>query len=177
VEAGQGVKLSGTLSYAGTQTGTITIDFLKQSENSGFPDLAHTLTLEKPGPWEVEVPKGAGKFWIVSFVDTNGNGPDPAEPAGRVADAITVEEAGISGLDITISDNPDLGDLKPGGKDGAGPGAPPAGEAGAGAPPAGEAGAGAPPAGGPPPEGAGAAAPDASAPPAGSPPADAPKDK
>ncbi len=134
VTPGEGVKLSGTLLYTGSKTGTITIDFLKQGENTNFPDLVHSLTLEKPGPWEVEVPKDAGEFWIVSFIDANGNGPDQTEPAGRVPNAVKVGSESISGLDISVADEPDLGELKPGGKDGAGPGAAPGGGA-PGAPP------------------------------------------
>jgi hypothetical protein len=46
------------------------------------------MTLEKPGPWEVEAPKDGGSLWIVSFIDANGNGPDTTEPAGRVPEAV-----------------------------------------------------------------------------------------
>lgn len=137
VTAGEGIKLSGTLAYTGAKTGTITIDFLRQGENTNFPDLVHSLTLTQPGPWEVETPKDAGNVWVVAFLDGNANGPDPSEPAGRVQDIVKVESASIAGLDITLTDSPDLGELKPGGKDGPpGPGAPGAGGT-PGAPPTG----------------------------------------
>lgn len=158
VTAGEGVKLSGVISYAGSKTGTIRIDFLQQSAQANFPDLVHSIELAAPGPWEVEAPKDGGEFWVVAFLDANGNGPDPGEPAARVKDLVKVGSTPITGLDLTLSDNPELGDLKPGGKDGEGaPGGVPGGAPGGvpgGAPgelKPGEAPAGgAPPAGGPP---------------------------
>ncbi|MFN7143912.1 MAG: hypothetical protein ACK4YP_09065 [Myxococcota bacterium] len=157
VTAGEGVKLSGTVSYAGTKTGPVTVDFLRQAQGGTFPELVHSVTLPAPGPFEVEAPKDAGDIAIVAFIDSNGNGPDPGEPAGRVKDMVKVGAEPVTGLEIALSDAPDLGDLAPGGAGGATPppggaeGTPPVqgtpGEAPAGTPPAGTPPA-APPAGG-----------------------------
>jgi hypothetical protein len=162
VTAGEGVKLSGVITYAGSKTGTVRIDFLQQSAQANFPDLVHSIELAAAGPWEVEAPKDGGEYWVVSFLDANGNGPDPGEPAARVKDLVKVGTTPITGLDLVLSDNPELGDLKPGGKDGetapGAPGGPPGagGAPGAGGVPGGEMKpgelppGGAPPAGGPP---------------------------
>lgn len=130
IKEGQTIKLSGTVSYTGSKTGTFTIDFLKQNEGSNFPDLVHSLTLDKPGPWEVQAPKDGGSYMVVCFLDGNGNGPEPTEPAGRIKEQVTLGQADITGLDIAVSDNPELGELKPGG--GGGEGAP--GQGGPGGP-------------------------------------------
>ncbi len=151
VTPGEGVKLTGSVAYAGTQTGTIKLDFLRNTNGGAMPDLVHSITLTAPGVWEVEAPKDAGEFWVVAFLDGNDNGPSMGEPAGRVKDAVKVGTAPVTGLDITLSDEPDLGDLKPGGGDGGAgkPGDPPPGGAPpGGAPPGGAAPGGAPPGGG-----------------------------
>ncbi|MFZ5478112.1 MAG: hypothetical protein ACOZNI_15195 [Myxococcota bacterium] len=151
-EPGQGIKIQGEVVYTGTKTGTLRVDFLRQAADAPFPELAESLTLEKPGPFEIEAPKDAGDFWVVAYLDSGDNGPDPGEPAGRLPEQLKIGSEPVAPLTLTLEDNPDLGKLKPisdgtppaGAPPGAGappPGAPPAG--GAGAPPP-----GAPPAGG-----------------------------
>lgn len=121
VTSGQSVKISGTVSYSGTRTGDLRVDFLK-SNVGAFPELAHSITLPKPGPFEVEAPKGYGELSVVAFLDADGNGPSEGEPAARIEGTITVADADITGLSLTLSDAPNLGDLKP---PGAGGGKPP----------------------------------------------------
>jgi len=142
VTTGEGIKLSGTVSYTGSKTGVVRIDFLQQSTQSNFPDLVHSLELAAPGPWEVEAPKDGGDFWVVAFLDADANGPSPGEPAARVKDMVKLASTPITGLDLALSDTPDLGDLAPGGKDTLGaPGGPGAEPKPGEAPPGGEAGA------------------------------------
>jgi hypothetical protein len=165
VTPGQGVKISGSIAYKGTKTGTICVDFLKQGKDNDFPELVDSITLDKMGPFEVEAPKDFGDVWIVSFIDANGNGPDAGEPAARVKDAVKIGSENISNITLELSDSPDLGKLTPGGD------VPPGGAAaGKSAPGAGAPGA-APGADGaamnPPPGGAGAPPAGAGAPPAG----------
>jgi hypothetical protein len=131
VTPGQGVKLSGTIKYAGTKTGTVRVDILRQEGDGKFPQLVHSINLTAPGPWEVEAPKDAGDFMIVAFLDANDNGPEPTEPAARLKESVKIGSTPITGLDLELSDTPDLGDLKPGGE-----GGPPAGAQPIGAPPA-----------------------------------------
>jgi len=161
VTPGEGVKLSGTITYTGSKTGAVHVDFLRAPENGSYPELVHSISIEALGPWEVEAPKGTGKLGIVAYVDIAGDGPNDGDPAARVPGLVDVASDAVTGLDVTLSDTPDLGEFTPGkGDHGPTPGGgTPGGEAvpgGAGAPPA---GAGAPPAGGAPPaEGAAAGA-------------------
>lgn len=120
VEPGKGVRLSGTVSYGGAASGTLRIDFLKNPAGASFPELVHTLSLAAPGPWSVEAPADLGEISIVAFLDANDDGPGAGEPAGMI-ERTTVGSAAMANLDITLSDTPELGSLKPG----AGPGAPP----------------------------------------------------
>ncbi len=154
VEPGTGVKLSGDITYTGTRTGTLRVDFLKNSEGGSFPELVNTIALDKPGPWSVEAPKDLGDISIVSFIDADDNGPSDGEPAGKI-DKTTVAGADIAKLDITLSDNPELGSLKPPGKGAPAGGMPPPpganGPAPGDAPPGGPGGPAAP--AGPPPDG------------------------
>ena len=114
VLAGEGVKLSGNITYAGTKAGAIHIDFLRPGENGSFPGLLSSITVEKLGPWEVEAPKGLGKVGVVGYVDVAGDGPNSDDPAARIADLIDVGTEPLTGLDLTLSDSPDLGEFTPG---------------------------------------------------------------
>lgn len=166
VEPGQGVKLSGTIAYAGTKTGTLRLDILRNPGTPGtFPELLYSATLDKAGPWEVEAPKNTGAVGIVAYLDADGNGPSQGEPAAEVA--AEVKDAPLPALDLTLSDSAELGAFKPptalaGGQGGPGT-PPPGGEAAKGAPPPGSAEA----AKGPPPPGAPGAAPPVTPPPGG----------
>lgn len=131
VVAGEGVKLSGTITYAGTKSGAIHIDFLRPGENGSFPGLLSSITVEKLGPWEVEAPKGLGKVGVVGYVDVAGDGPNSDDPAARISGLIDVGTEPAAGLDLVLSDAPDLGEFTPGkGDKGPPPGGAPEGGAG-----------------------------------------------
>ena len=172
VDAGQGVTLSGTVVYTGTHTGTLRVDFLQKGKGGTFPELVHALTLDKPGPWSVEAPKDLGELSIVSFLDSDNNGPGPGEPAGMIESA-TVGAVPVPNLDITLSDEPNLGAMTPPSGGGAGEqtpgGQPPGGMPPSGMPPSGQPPAGMPPSGQPP-----AGMPPSGQPPGGQPPAGTP---
>jgi len=126
VEAGQGVKISGTLTYAGSATGTLRLDVLRTG-TSQFPELVHTAVIDKPGPFEIEAPKAYGDVRIMSFIDTSDNGPSPGEPAGGWEPVITIGSEPVTGIDIVLADRPDLKDLAPPGPEKMGaPGSAPA---------------------------------------------------
>lgn len=114
VKPGEGVKLSGTLAYTGSKTGTIRVDFLKPPVNGALPELLDSIELGSVGEWSVEAPKNAGDLAVVAYIDGASDGPSAGDPAGRITGVVTVKEAPVTGLDITLSDEPDLGDLKPG---------------------------------------------------------------
>jgi len=153
VTAGEGVKLSGTVDYSGSVSGTVRMDLLSKEGQ-----IVHIMTLDKVGAWDVEVPKDYGEIKISAFIDTDGNGPSAYEPTGEATATIGAEA--VSGVTITLKEG--TGSAPAGGASSGTPGAaPPAGgdmgsAPGGGTPPplpaSGEAApaapAGAPPAGG-----------------------------
>ena len=113
VAPGTGVTISGTLVYAGSQTGVFRIDFL-QREGEAPPILAHMVELEGPGPFTVEAPPGTGSLYVVGFVDVKGDGPSASDPAGMLAEQIVVGTDAVADLVLTLTDDPDLGEFVPG---------------------------------------------------------------
>jgi len=99
--------------YNGSRTGVFRVDFL-QKEDGIPPSLAHMLTMDAPGAFQVEAPKGTGTVYIVGFVDEAGDGPSLSDPGGMIADPIEVDEDPVSDLVLELTDAPDLGDFTPG---------------------------------------------------------------
>ncbi|MBM4391099.1 MAG: hypothetical protein FJ090_08260, partial [Deltaproteobacteria bacterium] len=114
VTTGEGVKLSGTVSYAGDKAGKIHIDFLLPPEQGHFPKLIHSLLVEEPGAWEIEAPKKLGKVGVVGYVDMAGDGPSDGDPAFRYPGLVDIDEVAVAGLDLVLTDSPDLGEFTPG---------------------------------------------------------------
>lgn len=165
VEPGQGVKLTGTATFEGTAEGAVRLDVLKQG--TSMPELVYSTTLEKLGPFEVELPKNFGSVQVTVFVDTTGDGPTVGEPMAASA-FMEIGETPPAPLTLALakleagSGGPPPSGAPPAGGEGAPPaGAPPAGAPPAGAPPAGGAVEGGPPPGATPPAGAPGAPPAA----------------
>ena len=106
-----GVIVSGTVQYGGEKEGQVRLDFLR-TEGDAPPHLLHVEKLDAIGAFEMRVPANTGPVTIVAFVDVDDDGPNSSDPAGMVQ--VAIEEATISGLDIALSDTPDLGALTPG---------------------------------------------------------------
>lgn len=158
VAEGEGVTLSGLISYEGEQKGALRMDFLTVAENA-HPNLVHATSLDALGAFSIEVPKDFGALHLVAFIDVAGDGPSPTDPAATVKVAVGTDD--ISDITLALSDEPDLGELTPGG--------PPEGEPGPGVGAVeGEPADMQPAEGAPPPEGA----PPEGAPPEGAPPAE-----
>jgi hypothetical protein len=157
-EPGMAVELAGQVSYTGSATGPLRIDFLRKTEGQP-PELVHSLELTAAGPWTASAPQGAGAVHLVAYIDKAGDGPSADDPAGRTSEPVVIDTNTLTGLDLVVSDTPDLGDLTPGAPEGAG-GPPQAGGPG-GAPPKGQDG---PPGAAPAPSGS-AGAPGGQAPP------------
>lgn len=111
VKEGEGVTLSGTVSYAGEATGPVRMDFLVQDDGNA-PRLVHASSVETMGAWSIVVPKGYGDLFIVGFLDPDADGPSPTDPAASVS--LKVEEEDIGDLELVLVDDPDLGSLTPG---------------------------------------------------------------
>ncbi len=136
--AEDGVAVEGTLAYSGEKSGKIRLDFLVVKENQA-PQLVHTLQLDEFGRWSVTAPRDFGELYVVGFLDQTGNGPSPDDPADSTKTPILVGTEPLSGIDLVLSDDPDLGALTPGSHGQASAGQPvdqPGGGA-AGSPPAG----------------------------------------
>ena len=144
---GEGVQLTGTFQYEGEASGRMQIDFLTQ-ENGGPPRLVHTVQVDKLGEWKTRAPKNYGTLHIVAFIDKQGDGPSSDDPAAKSDGPEAIAEEDISGLDLVLKDDPDLGTFTPGGGGQANGEPPPDGPAADGPPPDG------PPPDGPPPDGA-----------------------
>ncbi len=114
VAAGEGVQLSGTVSYAGSKVGKYHIDFLQPPESGHFPKLVHSLLVDEPGAWSIEAPKKLGKVGVIGYLDVAGDGPSDGDPAFRFPGLIDVDELPLANLDLVLSDSPDLGEFTPG---------------------------------------------------------------
>ncbi len=114
VNAGEGVKLSGTVSYQGGLSGKFHIDFLLPPEQGHFPKLVHSLLVEEAGAWEIEAPKKLGKVGVIGYLDVAGDGPSDGDPAFRYPGLVDIDEVAVSGLDLVLTESPELGEFTPG---------------------------------------------------------------
>ena len=105
------VKVSGTLSYAGSTRGTLRVDLMRHETDGMPPVLLATKALQKPGEWSFDVPRSAGKVFVVAFLDTNDNGPEAGEPQSKPV-GIDVEARGVTGVTLTLADGSDEGKTK-----------------------------------------------------------------
>lgn len=146
IEEGQGILVSGTVTYSGSQDGDIRVDLLKENyQGSAMPKVMTTVAVASDGTFQIEVPKGFGKVNVVAFLDFDGNGISPGEPIAA-KNGVNIKNAAISGLKLKLGDDPSDIEVRLPPIEGA---APPDGAAPEGEPPA------APPKDGePPPEGA-----------------------
>jgi hypothetical protein len=114
VTPGEGVVLSGTISYDGEKTGRIRIDVLTAKGQNPHM-LAKTLELPELGDWAIELPKDFGTVNVVGFLDQTGDGPTNDDPAMALPTPVQVGTEPVEGLSLVLSDDPDLGALTPGG--------------------------------------------------------------
>lgn len=144
VTPGEGVKLSGNLTIEGSAPGELRLDLSTPSAEGAGQKIIHAVTLPKPGPWEIEVPKDLGTVTVTFFVDADGDGPSATEPTAVIND-VSIKSTPVTGLDATLKGS---ATTTPPPADGAAPAAPADGTAPAGTAPTGTAPAGgaAPPA-------------------------------
>ncbi|MEE2750849.1 MAG: hypothetical protein VX519_05425 [Myxococcota bacterium] len=104
------IDISGILDYPGQKEGKLLVEVLTVTD--GTPELKHSEVFEKAGDFTIGMPKALGSVQLVAFVDVDGDGPSEHDPAGMLP--IEVQDAPVSGLVLTLSDNADLGNLTPG---------------------------------------------------------------
>lgn len=139
---GEGVLISGTVTYTGSKQGSVRMDFLTQEGNQP-PNLVHAAAARALGEFSVQAPKEFGKVHIVAFIDAAGDGPSADDPAATVSLEIGAEP--IANIALELSDTPELGALTPG-ADPPPPEPPPEGAMGGSGEPGAAEGAAAPPA-------------------------------
>lgn len=108
---GEGVAITGTISYPGTQQGTLRMDFVTQEGNQP-PNLVHAATVKAMGEFQVMAPKDFGQVHIVAFIDIKGDGPTADDPAAVAT--VDIKTEALPGVILALSDTPDLGALTPG---------------------------------------------------------------
>lgn len=109
VAPGTGVMLSGSFDYSNEAPGSYRIDFQKRESPNGPPMLVHTIELDAPGPWSLEVPKDYGPIYLTGFVDLKGDGPSPDDPIGRTVQPVVIGSEPIEGVALTVALGNDAG--------------------------------------------------------------------
>ena len=103
VAPGEGVTLNGEFVYTGETPGSSRLDFQRRESPNGPPMLVHTIELDAPGPWSLEVPKDYGPIYLTGFVDLKGDGPSPDDPMGRTTEPVNIAQEDINGVDLAVS--------------------------------------------------------------------------
>lgn len=82
-EEGPRVRLAGQVKS--DRVGPVSIDFrVPDAAAPGGVARVGQITLPTPGPFEVKIPRGKGELELEAFQDMAGDGPDDADPYGRV---------------------------------------------------------------------------------------------
>ncbi len=103
LEEGEGVKLSGEVSYAGGLGGQLRVEILQVTGADAAPVLLHAVNLDQLGTWSVVAPPGLGRVDVMAYVDLDQNGPDAGEPQGVIEGGVDVGDSDISGLDLVLA--------------------------------------------------------------------------
>ncbi|HMO52520.1 MAG TPA: hypothetical protein PKE26_09045 [Kiritimatiellia bacterium] len=100
------VKVSGTVSYSGIETGSIFVVWVTDSNSWS---IAKSITLPGPAAYTNEEVGNNESYWIKAFRDANGNNTlDAWEPRGIYSDNSTLITGDISGVNITMADVPSI---------------------------------------------------------------------
>ncbi len=100
------VKVSGTVSYSGIETGTIFVVWVTESNSWS---TAKSITLPGPGAYTNAEVGNNQSYWIKAFRDANANnGRDTWEPWGLYSTSSTLITGDASGIHITMADVPSI---------------------------------------------------------------------
>ncbi len=100
------VKVSGTVSYSGIETGTIFVVWVTESNSWS---TAKSITLPGPGAYTNAEVGNNQSYWIKAFRDANANNVrDTWEPWGLYSTSSTLITGDTSGINITMADVPSI---------------------------------------------------------------------
>ena len=100
------VAISGTISYGGSETGTIYVvaDTIEGSWTTG-----PIVSIPSPGGYTNAAVAINELYWLGAYIDVNGNQQRESwEPSGVYAANPLVATSSLSGINITISDSPSI---------------------------------------------------------------------
>lgn len=105
--SGPMVTISGTVEYAAWTRGEVRITAFDADHSRPSPSPPKVVgagTVERPGPFAISVPEGAGKVYVEAAIDEDADGrPGPLEPQGRASRyPVTVGDDPIGGLTIEL---------------------------------------------------------------------------
>lgn len=106
----KGVTFAGTVSYSGSQTGSIEIEILDNA--SGYPTLMGRQTLKDFGEFSIDVTSEANELMLMAYLDITGNRISDDDPRGYLKITNATETA--EGLEVVILDLDDLEQSKDG---------------------------------------------------------------
>ena len=110
VAPGEGVELSGTVSYGGTTTGGVFLDVLDASgaDLEDSKKMLHSAKLNGMGAWSLHAPAGTGAVHLCAFVDADDNGPTPADPKAITLEPVVIRNAAVQGIELVLLDDWDI---------------------------------------------------------------------
>ena len=91
------VGISGVVSYTGS--GALTAEVLLV-DGEGPPLLAHSVLLERPGPFRLEVPAGLGPVRLRIAADVRSDGIGADDPQALHPEVLVVADQDLEGLEL-----------------------------------------------------------------------------
>jgi hypothetical protein len=105
------VTLSGEIRYNGNKEGVVLLQVLTMQANQP-PQLLHHEELEGTGAFTLSAPANLGPVRLIFFLDVDGDGPSPTDPA--VMQKVEVKSTDQTDLVLLLLDEPNLDDMTPG---------------------------------------------------------------
>lgn len=107
---GPSVTIRGEVKVEDYELGSVRIDVFDGDQrklDGPRPSVVGVLTLERPGPFEIQVPASAAQIWLGAYIDENLDGrPGPQDPSGWYAGNPVSTAGGASGIVIELIRQP-----------------------------------------------------------------------
>lgn len=110
VGEGEGVEVSGSISYGGTAEGKIFLDVLDAATEGDQEAmrLLHSTTLDAIGNFSITAPADFGPVRLCVFIDVDDNGPTPADPKAISLEPVVIGSSAVTGLSLELLDDWDV---------------------------------------------------------------------